>query len=94
MAFKRILLEHMDPATSAVVPGVVPATPAALTTPFYDATLLGTTPDPGPDGLQQALTNLINSKPAYKNVGKTSPSRWSTSLAPTNSLPSTPGSMT
>jgi monoamine oxidase len=67
MAFDHILLESLDLTTSAMVPGVVPATPAALTTPFFDASVAGTIPDPT---LQQALTSLINSKRAYKNAGK------------------------
>jgi hypothetical protein len=67
MAFAHILLESLNPATSAMAPGVVPATPSALTTPFFDASVAGITPDPT---LQQALTNLINSKPAYKNAGR------------------------
>lgn len=71
MAFTHILLEsRADPTGLAMVPGVVPATPAALNTSFYDATVAGTTPDSGPDGLQQKLTNLINTKRAYKDVGK------------------------
>jgi hypothetical protein len=67
MAFDHILLESVDPVTSAMVPGVVPTTPAALTTAFYNADVAGTTPDAT---LQQALTSLINSKPAYKNAGR------------------------
>jgi hypothetical protein len=66
MAFKHILLETLDPATSALVPGVVPATPTALTTPFYNATAAGTKPDAT---LQAALTSLIESKQAYKSAG-------------------------
>lgn len=71
MAFMHILLEtRPEPASLAIVPGVVPATPAALTTSFYDATIAGTTFDSEPDGLQQRLTNLINTKRAYKDVEK------------------------
>jgi hypothetical protein len=67
MAFDHILLESLDSAASAMVPGVVPASPSMLTTPFYNADVVGTVPDPT---LQQALTSLINSTPAYKNAGK------------------------
>lgn len=67
MAFNHILLESVDQVTSAMVPGVVTATPSALTTPFYNADMVGTTPDAT---LQQALMTLINSKPAYKNAAK------------------------
>jgi hypothetical protein len=71
MAFMHIVLESRpDPKNFAMVPGVVPATAAALTTSFYDASIGATTPDSGPDGLQQKLTNLINTKRAYKDVGK------------------------
>jgi hypothetical protein len=71
MAFTHILLERRrDPKGFAMVPGVVPATPAALTTSFYDAIIGATTADSGPDGLQQKLTNLINTKRAYQDVGK------------------------
>ena len=66
MAFSHILLESLDPATGVMLPGVVPATPAALTTPFYDAAAKGTQPDPT---LQQALTSLIAGKAAYKSAG-------------------------
>jgi monoamine oxidase len=71
MAFKHILLESStDPTGLTMVPGVVPATPAALTTPFYDAAVAGTTPDSTSGGLQEKLTNLLNGTPAYKKVGK------------------------
>ena len=72
MAFQHILLEHLDTATSAfaLVPSVVPAVPAALTTPFYDAAVSGTKPDTAPHGLQEKLTNLIDSTRKYKNVGR------------------------
>lgn len=66
MAFSHILPESLDPATSALVPGVVPATPATLTTPFYNADVAGVTPDPT---LQQALTTVLGSKPSYRNAG-------------------------
>jgi hypothetical protein len=70
MAFQHILLESLPDQTSlATVPGVVTATPAALTTPFYDAAAAGTTPDSAPGGLQRKLTDLINATPAYKKVG-------------------------
>lgn len=67
MAFAHILLETWNPNTSAMVPGVVPATPSALTTPFFDAAKVGTNPD---ENLQQALTSLIDRKSAYKRAGK------------------------
>lgn len=66
MAFKPILLERLDPATNTMVPGVVPATPDALATPFFNAKTVGVARDPT---LQPLLTGLINSKPAYKNAG-------------------------
>ena len=65
MAFEHILLETIDPATLATVQGVVRAEPSALVTPFYDANAVGTTPD---TTLQQALTTLIDTTPAYKNA--------------------------
>jgi hypothetical protein len=67
MAFKHILLERLDAAVGGMVPGVVPAEPSALTTPFLDARSTGVTADPG---LQGRLTALINGKPLYKTAGK------------------------
>jgi hypothetical protein len=67
MAFKPILLESLDPATNAMIPGVVPATPDVLATPFFNAKTAGVTRDPT---LQPLLTSLINNNPAYKNAGK------------------------
>jgi hypothetical protein len=67
MAFQHILLERLDPTVGGMVPGVVPADPSALTTPFFDARTAGVTPDAS---LQGRLTALIHGKSVYKQAGK------------------------
>ena len=66
MAFEHKVLESLDPSTTAMVPGAVPATPSLLATPFYNADQSGVTPD---SALQQQVNTLMQ-KPAYKNAGK------------------------
>lgn len=64
--FDHVLREiHLGP-NDLMPPGSVPATPARLNTPFYDAAVVGSHPD---RPLQGALDGVISTNVAYRNAG-------------------------